>query len=461
MVLLVLLVLIFFSFSPNPKNIFLCSSFSFPSLLLSTSSPQPLDDPYGHAVGCAGGVTCSLALSAASGGKDRVELVSVPRSGSSGRATLEILKAYEVHRQLTLSPRFSQVLGVDDVTDSTSIHYMYDYARGITTRELLEIGGPLRTSSPLFRYVVSEMLESFIEFEERCTFGLRGKVGTHHVMIAEAGTSVRLCRLPLGDELSSFSTGHDVSLFHARRESELVHSFGTMVTEMLQGPVGDAGHAPPVRRGESSGVEDGAAAGSQVYDQEVARAGVNVTPGETFTLLLDADTSKGYVWDTPVMLNDDRSTVPIVSYQGMDPRGGSSSSSGGSGGGASSTTFAVRFRAVQTGSCTLSLTRKRPWDTTVTNEMALIIKVAVHERGMDPSYAAVLRACTEGQRTRLDELEGTRRVVTERSKLREPWQRQPTLRELRRHPLLSCSAARDTPEVDQLITAFERHVDYD
>jgi predicted secreted protein len=187
-----------------------------------------------------------------------------------------------------------------------------------------------------------------------------------------------------------------------------------------------------------------------VYDQEVARAGVQVVPGEEFTLLLDADTSLGYIWDTPVMLNDDRSTVPIVSYQGMDPRGGSSGA----------TTFAVRFRAVQTGSCTLSLTRKRPWETTSSNETALIIAVAVHERGMDPSFSAVLRACTEGHQTLLEELEGTRRLPTERSKLREPWQRQPTLRELRKHPLLSCSAARDTPEVDQLITAFERHVDY-
>ena len=96
----------------------------------------------------------------------------------------------------------------------------------------------------------------------------------------------------------------------------------------------------------------------------------------------------------------------------------------------------------------------------------MTINVAVHERGMDPSYAAVLRACTEGHREKLEMLEaegtkGKRRVVmTARRKLREPWQRQPTLRELRQHPLLSCSSARETPEVDQLITAFERHVDY-
>jgi hypothetical protein len=54
--------------------------------------PTPLDDPYGHAAGCSDGVTCSLALTAASAGKDRVELVSVPRSGASGRATMDILK---------------------------------------------------------------------------------------------------------------------------------------------------------------------------------------------------------------------------------------------------------------------------------------------------------------------------------------------------------------------------------
>ena len=422
--------------------------------------PQSLDDPYGHAGGCMEGVTCSMALSAASAGKDRVELVSVPRSGASGRATLEILRAYEVHRQLTLSPRFSQVLGVDDTTDSKSIHYMYDYARGITARELCEIGGPLRSSSPLFQFVVSEVLEAFIEFEERCTFGLQGKMTSSNVMVAEAGTSIRLCRLPLGDELSSFSNGRDVTLFHARRESDLVHAFGTIISELLHGPKGVAGHAPPMKGvGDDLDMDDETPSSTTtVYDREVVRAGVHAVPGEKFTILLDADTSQGYIWDIPVVLNNDRSTVPIVSYQGMDPRSG--------GGGSSMTTFAIQFCAVQTGSCTLQLVRKRPWDSSTSRQSAMTINVAVHERGMDPSYAAVLRACTEGHREKLEMLEaegtkGKRRVVmTARRKLREPWQRQPTLRELRQHPLLSCSSARETPEVDQLITAFERHVDY-
>jgi predicted secreted protein len=367
----------------------------------------------------------------------------------------------EVHRQLTLSPRFSQIVGVDDTTDSQSIHYMYDYARGITARELGEIGGALRSSSPLFRFIVSEVLESFIEFEERCTFSLRGKVDCTNIMVAEAGTSIKLCRLPLGDELSSFSNGLDVALFHARRESELVHAFGTIIAELLLGPSGESGHAPPNRGSNDDGVSNGS--GGAIYDQEVARAGVHCTPNEKFTILLESDTSKGYVWDTPVIQNDDRSTVPIISFQGMDPRGSGSSSG--------TTTFAIQFSAVQTGSCTVELTRKRPWDDSISRESAMIIKVAVHERGMDPSYSAVFRACTEGYRDLLESLEresgassyndnSKNREITERRVLREPWQRQPTLRELRQHPLLSCSAARDTPEVDQLITAFERHVDY-
>ena len=66
-----------------------------------------------------------------------------------------------------------------------------------------------------------------------------------NIMVAESGTSIRLCRLPLGDELSSFSNGRDVALFHARRESDLVHAFGTIISELLHGPKGIAGHAPP------------------------------------------------------------------------------------------------------------------------------------------------------------------------------------------------------------------------
>ena len=286
-----------------------------------------------------------------------------------------------------------------------------------------------------------------------------------NIMVAESGTSIRLCRLPLGDELSSFSNGRDVALFHARRESDLVHAFGTIISELLHGPKGIAGHAPPTMMHDDE--EDDRKnmekidSTATVYDREVVRAGVHATPGEHFTILLDADTSKGYVWDTPVVLNDDRSTVPIVSFQGMDPRNANGSGSSGSN---STTTFAIQFCAVQTGSCTISLVRKRPWDTSTSKESALTINVAVHEHGMDPSYAAVLRACTEGTRERLETLEaegtGKRTIMTSRRKLREPWQRQPTLRELRQHPLLSCSAARDTPEVDQLINCFERHVDY-
>ena len=116
--------------------------------------PQPLDDPYGHAAGCGDGITCSLALSAASAGRDRVELVSVPRSKASGAAMVEILRAFEVHRQLSLSPRFPQILGCDDTSDSEWIHFMYDYARGISAHELLCVGGPLAPSSPLFRFII-------------------------------------------------------------------------------------------------------------------------------------------------------------------------------------------------------------------------------------------------------------------------------------------------------------------
>ncbi len=451
--------------------------------------PQPLDDPYGHAGRCADGVTCSLALSAASAGRDRVELVSVPRSGASGQAMQQILTSFEVHRQLSLSPRFPQVLGCDDTSDQKFIHYMYDYAHRsaeapITARELCTNGGPLPPSSPLFRFLVSEILEAFVELDERCTFGLRGRLTAENIIVAEAGTAVRVARLPLGDELSSFSNGQDVALFHARREASLVHAFGDIVAELLLGSPGAAGHAPPTlaaggRRGRDVGTAPA------VYDREACRAGVHACPGEGFTLMLAADASAGYVWDTPVIINDDRSTVSIVRFQGMEPKAAAAAAAGGAGGSAGMTIFSIEFAAVQTGGCTLRLTRKRPWDTSVAQEEALTVHVSVHEAGMDPSYGAVVRACTEGFRERLEGLERRARrqagaaagggggaggggagllgpeaeAEAAKRRLREPWQRQPTLRELRRHRLLSCAAAGDTPDVDTLITAFERHVE--
>ena len=415
--------------------------------------PEPLDDPYGHAAGCTDGVTCSLALSAASAGRDRVELVSVPRSGASSRAMVEILRTYEVHRQLSLSPRFPQILGCDDTTDSDSIHFMYDYARGITANELLCVGGPLAPSSPLFRFIISEVLESFIELEERCTFELKSHISSGNIIVAEAGTAVRIGHLPLGDELSSFSSGEEVSLFHARRESLLVQSFGYVLTELLLGPSNEAGRnaTSKLEPAENDAIVSQGLAPSKVYSNSACRAGVHVRPGERFTLMLSADVSQGYTWDIPVILNDDRSTVPIVRYQGMDPKQVEAKASDGM------CTFSIEFAAVQSGGCEITLVKKRPWDTSVGKEESLVVHVSVHDEGLDPSYGAIVRACTEGFRQRLEMLKQSN---VPKNAHREPWQRQPSLRELRKHPLLSCSASNQTPDVDTLITAFERHVDY-
>ena len=268
---------------------------------------------------------------------------------------------------------------------------------------------------------------------------------------------MRLGHLPLGDELSSFSNGSEVALFQARREALLVHSFGGIVTELLLGPSSEAGRGPVSRRRGGGAGDDMASRGlkpAAVYSQNACRAGVHVRPGERFTLMLPADVSHGYTWDTPVVLNDDRSTVAIVRFQGMDPQ---TVNAGAGVRGDGMAIFSIQFVAVQPGSCDITLVRKRPWDTSVAKEEEFVVHVSVHEEGLDPSYAAVVRACKEGFRQRLEMLE---RCNVQKNTLREPWQRQPVLRELRRHPLLSCSAARETPDVDTLITAFERHVDY-
>ena len=95
------------------------------------------------------------------------------------------------------------------------------------------------------------------------------------------------------------------------------------MTELLLGPSSEAGRGPVSRRRGGGAGDDMASRGlkpAAVYSQNACRAGVHVRPGERFTLMLPADVSHGYTWDTPVVLNDDRSTVAIVRFQGMDPQ---------------------------------------------------------------------------------------------------------------------------------------------
>ena len=186
----------------------------------------------------------------------------------------------------------------------------------------------------------------------------------------------------------------------------------------------------------------------------MCRAGIQTTVKAHFTLLLEAGVAKGQVWDIPVVLNDDGSTIPILRFLGMKPRGG--------GAGAEPARFALEFEALASGSCTVELVLKRPWKSDDRQQRTVVVDVSVSEDSMHPTYHAVVKACTQGYR-RNGRARGRAptpgSLPAYRLSLREAWQRQPLLRELRRHPLLSFSASRRQVDFDALIAAFERHVE--
>ena len=52
----------------------------------------------------------------------------------------------------------------------------------------------------------------------------------------------------------------------------------------------------------------------------------------------------------------------------------------------------------------------------------------------------------------------SRQAARRQQQLEEPWQRQPKLRELQRHPFVSIEQADQRPDFDALMIAFEEHV---
>ena len=134
------------------------------------------------------------------------------------------------------------------------------------------------------------------------------------------------------------------------------------------------------------------------------------------------------------------------------------------------TRFDILVEAINNGECFLDLRCGRPWEATP-NEPTLLVQVGVHGEGVSSRMDAIIRACMEGRRTELisaykkagkknmkaKDGSGLSTTASETfvDTFREPWERQPLLRELVLHP----SFSNDDLRTDNVFADFEQFVD--
>lgn len=206
-------------------------SIRFPSNATTTK------DIMGHAAGCKDGVACTVGNTIVDDGKAFVEVVTVPRGPLPSKTLTNILDTYSAHRQLSLCQEIPNCLGIDDTSSDDEIYYFYSSSPGgITAAELIAIGGHLKETQPLFRYITGKILRAFCAIDEMCTFSLSQPLTMHNIIIADVGTQVQLGKIPFDAEISPFAKAKESSSFHKSREEALVNSFGNIVKGLVGEP---------------------------------------------------------------------------------------------------------------------------------------------------------------------------------------------------------------------------------
>jgi hypothetical protein len=197
-------------------------------------------DVMGHAAGCKDGVTCTLGNTVVDDGKAFVEVITVPRGPLPSKTLTNILNVYSAHRQLSLCQELPNCLGIDDTSSEDEIYYFYSSSPGgITAAELVAIGGCLKETQPLFRYITGKVLKAFCAIDEMCTFNVSRPLTMQNIIIADVGTQVQIGKIPFADEISPFAKANETKAFHEAREEALVNAFG----KILKGLVGES-HSP-------------------------------------------------------------------------------------------------------------------------------------------------------------------------------------------------------------------------
>ena len=251
--------------------------------------------------------------------------------------------------------------------------------------------------------------------------------------VAEAGTKVVLGGLQFGGNLP---TGSRTATLE--RESLLVSAYGSILEELLEGDKKE-------QEGKEGGGGGGRGGSIRQFSSVSAGGRTQVEPGETFQIVLTADTSEGFSWGEPVV--SDEADIQSVAFDGNAVRLVSSDVNPLDEPSSGPQKFIFTFSAERVGRCTVDFFKSCVGSS---YRSSIRFSIAVGGSGMSPTIRAIVKACREG--SALHSLD----VPPQRSRRQPSWLRKPSLRELAAHPALALTNVRDI-SADQLITEFEKH----
>mmetsp|Transcript_71981 Transcript_71981/g.204083 ORF Transcript_71981/g.204083 Transcript_71981/m.204083 type:complete len:527 (+) Transcript_71981:419-1999(+) len=321
-----------------------------------------------------------------------IVVVEMPKAGSqAGSYADRMWRTYDAHRQLSLGRCLPHVYGVDDsAEDATRFYFEYSQSRAASTllsrAARRRSGAVLGESSATFKHWIAEILKAMIELHTMSGYECvtRARLLTlDNIFISNEGSVVKLGQLAWGRRIDGTSV--PILRATAERNAALLQSFADIVDDLLLTAAG-------AEEAASDGGDGGGTAAVKVFHEADAAAGVYVSPGDVFEVMLACPARRSVLWHYPEVVTPSRGTEANPYERGQPAR-----LLGGEVGhtvprDTDDTTCRVRFVAQRAGRCELQFPCFSPQDKGAVGA-SLIVPVVVHAARVSPTLTAILRCC--------------------------------------------------------------------
>jgi len=213
-------------------------------------------------------------------------LVVVPRTA----ATLpHAWRAYDAHKQLTLSPHWLGVHGVDE-SNAESVNFTYEYAQSTSVASLAarvrssHRNVSISEASPLFQHWIISLLSALDDFDRQSCYSFGDNASLHNVLISNDGLGVRLGNFSFAPLEDASGASEPV----VQRSSNLLRLFADFVDDIA---LCFRGSASATTTADTWPVK-------KVHESE-ALAGIYLRPGERFELVLESPSRHEDRWHFP------------------------------------------------------------------------------------------------------------------------------------------------------------------